>query len=452
MGSSLKSPLSPATSKSLLQWLRKITMLLFSAIAKRIIPASVAFLPFEILFLFLSVSVSRSYAIPAFARRYKTSCSSCHVIIPKLNHFGKAFKANGYRIPPKDEAFVKVPDVKLGDEEWKEVWPKGIWPGAIPGIPQIALRIDGDVVLNPSAEISSDFDFPREVEILAGGHAGDGFSYFLELAFENDQTALERAFAQFDHIAGTTLLNIKVGRYELAAVPFSRFSRRLSASDFLTSDFSAVPGGFRFRDRQQGIELWGARSGSTTGGFEYGIGIVNGSGSNRDNNASKDVYYRLSYKFGGFGVAGSRSQKVAKELKQVNNWRDDSFKIGTFGYFGKGVFSEEENRFNRIGFDFDFWYRDLNVFGAFVHGREFRDKVQEFVFDTYFVEAEYVLLPWIIGLIRFENVAQPGLDLRRIVPALIIAYRANVRLIGESEIYLDNSGNSLVRFRLDFLF
>ncbi|MFQ5649996.1 MAG: hypothetical protein ACE5IY_08645 [bacterium] len=393
-----------------------------------------------------------AYAIPAFARRYKTACTSCHVLIPKLNHFGKAFKNNGYRIPPMDEAFVKVPDVKLGDDEWKEVWPKGVWPGAIPGIPQIALRIDGDLVLNPEAEVSSDFDFPREIEILAGGHAGDGFSYFLELAFEHEEVVLERAFAQFDRIAGSTLFNLKIGRYELAAVPFSRFSRRLTSSDFLTSGFRALPGGFRFRDRQQGIELWGAKSLFESGGVEYGIGIVNGSGASRDNNASKDIYYRLSYKFGGFGVSGSRSEEGSKRFKQTNNWRDDSFKVGTFGYWGKAGVSGAENRFDRFGFDFDWWYRDLNVFGVFLHGRELKDDLQELDFDTYFVEADYVLLPWVIALLRYERAHQPGPDVERFVPGIVLALRANVRLVGETEIYLNDSGDSLTRLRLDFLF
>ena len=90
---------------------------------------------FTVIVPLITVFNSRSYAIPAFARRYGTSCSTCHVVIPKLNYFGKAFKANGYRIPPWDDAFIKVPDVELGDDEWKEVWPKGIWPGALPGVP-----------------------------------------------------------------------------------------------------------------------------------------------------------------------------------------------------------------------------------------------------------------------------------------------------------------------------
>ena len=55
-----------------------------------------------------------SYAIPAFARQYGTSCSTCHIDFPKLNDFGKAFKDAGFKFPKDDETFIKVPPVMLG--------------------------------------------------------------------------------------------------------------------------------------------------------------------------------------------------------------------------------------------------------------------------------------------------------------------------------------------------
>src|SRR5688572_30206606 len=55
---------------------------------------------FAIVFFLGSHSV---WALPIFARRYQTSCTTCHAIIPKLNPFGMAFRNNGYRIPGNDE-------------------------------------------------------------------------------------------------------------------------------------------------------------------------------------------------------------------------------------------------------------------------------------------------------------------------------------------------------------
>ena len=76
-----------------------------------------------------------SRAIPPFARQYGTSCSTCHIDFPKLNDFGKAFKDAGFKFPKNDEDFIKIPPVMLGAPAQKELWPKAIYPGTIPGSP-----------------------------------------------------------------------------------------------------------------------------------------------------------------------------------------------------------------------------------------------------------------------------------------------------------------------------
>ena len=53
-------------------------------------------------------------AIPAFARKYQTSCATCHNNFPELNDFGEAFKKNSFRFPKDDETYVKEAPVLLG--------------------------------------------------------------------------------------------------------------------------------------------------------------------------------------------------------------------------------------------------------------------------------------------------------------------------------------------------
>ncbi len=50
------------------------------------------------IFLF-SITVKSAEAIPAFARKYKTSCTTCHMIFPRLTPFGTAFRINSYQMP-----------------------------------------------------------------------------------------------------------------------------------------------------------------------------------------------------------------------------------------------------------------------------------------------------------------------------------------------------------------
>src|SRR6201993_4588397 len=90
----------------------------------------------------LVVFTGSSEAIPPFSRMYGTSCSTCHSDFPKLNDFGKAFKDAGFKFPKNDEDFIKVPPVMLGAPAQKELCPKTIYPGSIPGLPMIGLRFN----------------------------------------------------------------------------------------------------------------------------------------------------------------------------------------------------------------------------------------------------------------------------------------------------------------------
>src|SRR6202008_4093936 len=87
-------------------------------------------------------STTRLEAIPAFARKYKTACATCHNNWPELNDFGRAFKMNGFKFPKDDDQFVKDPPLMLGAEAQKEQFPYSIYPGELPIIP-VAFRYEG---------------------------------------------------------------------------------------------------------------------------------------------------------------------------------------------------------------------------------------------------------------------------------------------------------------------
>jgi hypothetical protein len=67
-------------------------------------------------------------AVPSFARKYQTSCLTCHTVYPVLNPFGEAFRRNGYRFPSQggslDSDAVKSPMIALGQEEYKKTFPR----------------------------------------------------------------------------------------------------------------------------------------------------------------------------------------------------------------------------------------------------------------------------------------------------------------------------------------
>ena len=136
---------------------------------------------FLIALVILLWTATDALALPIFARKYETSCTTCHVIIPKLNPFGIAFRNNGYRIPTADEKFIKDDPVDLGAPAWKKVWPKAVWPGDIQGLPPFALRVLTDVNVRPSRQVNVNLDFPHELEAYFAGTSGGSFSYFRQV-------------------------------------------------------------------------------------------------------------------------------------------------------------------------------------------------------------------------------------------------------------------------------
>src|SRR6185503_13445454 len=166
------------------------------------------------LILFLVDSAS---ALPIFARRYETSCTTCHAIIPKLNPFGIAFRNNNFRIPLADERLLKSDDVSLGAPAWKQLWPKAVWPGKIPSVPPVAFRAAVDVNLRPKQAVRTNFDFPNFMSIYFAGPAGDSVSFFGSLFIQGStsQLFIDRAWAQFrltPEEPGNNWLMLKVGR------------------------------------------------------------------------------------------------------------------------------------------------------------------------------------------------------------------------------------------------
>src|ERR1700688_4487277 len=96
----------------------------------------------------LLASVPKTSAIPAFSRKYQTSCTTCHNNYPELNDFGEVFKKNGLKFPKDDDSFVRDPPVMLAAKAQKEACPGAVFPGEIPGSLPIAFRYSGNFTWN----------------------------------------------------------------------------------------------------------------------------------------------------------------------------------------------------------------------------------------------------------------------------------------------------------------
>lgn len=411
-------------------------------------------------------------AIPAFARKYETSCMTCHVAPPKLNAFGRAFKNRGYRMPKDDEDLIKQKQVLMGAAAWKQVWPKAIWPADIPGGNYFAISFKTAFTVNPGAAVTNEFNGIGGVALLMGGTIGESLSFFGDFdLFENGNPGgIGRAYIQYNH--PSHWFNVSVGQLQPRAQPFQAdlsLTGFTGQTDYLANVFPMTSTGnfFGFSPAQKGVEFWGGREGPKgKGGLMWAAGVVNGElgdaadaladvpevgdqiagikkgiaghSGQFDMNSGKDFYFQGSYKIGGMGVFGSGAEST---LKQTNNWRDDSLTLG--GYFYRGttaaflstaapepVFDPSGNTFYRAGATLDWWFKDLNVFGGWQRNHDnLKDGTLANAGITT-VEANYVLpWPWIQPAVRFEAIKPDfGASFNRTTLSTTVLIRANMIL------------------------
>jgi hypothetical protein len=231
---------------------------------------------------------------------------------------------------------------------------------------------------------------------------------------------------------------------------------------------------WRFREDQPGIQIWGALNGPREkGGLTWAVGVANGQGL-IDSNDSKDLFARVAYKFGGYGELGGGEMP-----QNIEYWRDDSIKLGLFTYVGEstntyagsttalsgtpgaGIVtvsanSVVENDFSIVGAEFDWWFRDLNLFGLFLRQSDDdpRGTGESIDTDAWFVEANYVVYPWLIGIVRYGETKQDfsvrpdPVTQEFLVPAITLIARANVKFTIEAQVRLDDPGKGQDSFVL----
>ena len=421
---------------------------------------------------------------------------TCHIDFPKLNDFGKAFKDAGFKFPKDDENFLKVPNTLLGAEAQKQVWPRTVWPGQIPGMPPIGLRMNNffQVTGNnrnqfnalaapgtlPQVIPRSDFETGL-FSIFTAGNFGSDIAFWVDddisVAGDNAAGGLGDGYLKFVNIGRflklpTDALSIRAGQFELD-LPFTQ-ARNINLSPYdiyaqanigaissMLSSSQNVNNQFTFADAAKGVEFSG---GHNYGGYHYSVTIMNQntSGLGQSSNASpyvpsalggangglgfgsdssfKNVYARFSYRFNLERDAESRNSVQAAG---ATGPRDHTYlNFGTFYLRGNsqqgflGALANGDTRliyahepYYRAGGDFSFNYRTFNLFGVYMYGRDnnllpvdangalmplpvgsttavpvgFISSVPA-KFNGGFLEADYLLLPWIMAIGRWDGV------------------------------------------------
>lgn len=420
---------------------------------------------FAVVFVASLTLSQRADALPIFARKYHTSCMTCHEMFPRLNAFGEAFRLNGYIWPGGPEADAeqrKQEPIPLGAESYKQAFPDAVWPTELPeGVP-LSIRGIGTYAQHVASSSPDQARvFETEWELQTAGNLGESLSWFGHTNFVMDTTDAAKvqlvahpiALLNIEGLVGWRLLNLQLGTVAVEESDYYHY-RNHSTHQLLPAearplagiDTVPYPGGFAKPDlfklrRGPGAMFWG-----TTARSDYSIGYRIGDdlGGGQDQNVG---FFHWAYKFGGMDHYGRTAQNFAQ------GYMENSLAVGVFGDYGQvdvqptptAAFSAD--KFWRGGADFvlkvESWalrggaYRGShsNPYGALDTGRV--------DYTNWFAQTEYHVLPWLLGEVRYEKtywsvpstVHVGQTDRARIVPSINVLYGANVRFTIWGEIY-----------------
>jgi hypothetical protein len=244
------------------------------------------------------MAAQQADAIPAFARKYQLSCSTCHAPFPRLKPYGNDFASRGFRMAdPSQEPTRATYDV--GDP----------WLMLSRELP-LAIRLDGYASWKENAEADVDFETPWSFKLLSGGPIAKNISYYVYAIIEKGESIkLEDTFVQFNDLFGAPV-SLTFGQFQVSDSLFKR-ELRLERNDYaiFKTRVGIIPTDLTY---DRGFVLgWGAPA-----AIDVVLQLVNGNGigeaenDNFDDNSLKNFSARLARQFG-------------------------PVRVGLFGYWGK---------------------------------------------------------------------------------------------------------------------
>ena len=262
------------------------------------------------LFLAEGFLATDALAIPAFARKYGFSCTTCHAPMPRLKDYGNEFAGNGFRLPEGEEPPRAYRDT--GD-------PLLTLQRDLP----VAVRLDAFATFetNEGGDDVVDMKTPWGLKLLSGGSVAPNVGYYFYFyMFEGGEIAgVEDAYLHFNDLGGQQL-DLMVGQFQICD-PMMKRELRLSFEDYEI---------YRVRPGQSAANLTYDRGAMVTYDTDFGLGfvgqVVNGNGRveagedhTLDADPNKAVAGRVAYAAGPvtLGVFGYRAEETLDDGTDV---------------------------------------------------------------------------------------------------------------------------------------
>jgi len=392
-------------------------------------------------------------AIPALARKYATSCLTCHSVYPKLTPFGEAFRRNGYRFPGVDSDVVKAEQVALGQEANKKTFPATVWPASIPAAVPLSIGANGQAFVIPSktssagqaangAQVSLQ-DLALEGHLWGSVSLDDTITTWLEVTFGDGGADVEHAQVLFNDLLGPRhAVNLVVGHGFTNVSQYGPHSSYLGDKLITTVPVTDIYGLTGGDTGQSGWALAGNNytglevNGVVGGRFDYGVGLT--AGETNGNRAPTDnLYGHLGFKVGGMRLDGEEASGAADSVRP---WAEDSLGVYAFGYQSNTRFTAGGNLTNDVanvvgvGARGQYGSSELNLgFYSEAHNHGYADG-SKVTATVGFAELSHVVYPWLVPALRVERVAlkpQGGTSVSdvHVQPGLAFLIRPNLKLV-----------------------
>lgn len=373
----------------------------------------------------LAATALPARAIPAFARKYGTSCLTCHTVYPKLTPFGEAFRRNGYRFPGVDSDYVKQEQVALGQEANKKTFPKTVWPDSLPISVPIAIGANGQAFVYPDTgasvpranngtQLALD-DLVAEAHLWTGAALDDTITIWGELTLSSGGVDVEHAQVLFNDLVGPKhAVNLIVGKGFPTLTSFGPHSSYLADIAIPNAPVTAVYSGsadpFVLVDNYTGVEA----NGVVAGRADWSLGFNAGKNSLGTVYPNQSFYGHAGYKLGGMRLDGEGAQGPADAMRP---WAETALTVDVYAYravehfagpgstaaaavpardasstVGAAVRAQSGSAELDVGY-YAQWHD---------HGTADLGKVRA---GVAYAEASYVLYPWLVPAIRIEDIA-----------------------------------------------
>lgn len=267
-------------------------------------------------------------AMPAFARRYGTSCASCHAPFPRLGGIADMFAGHGFRMAPGE---TPSDTIETGDALL-----------ALGRTLPLAVRFDANAQLHGDGPPESDFQTPYGLKLLSSAPLSKDLSYyFYFFLYERGEVGgIEDAFVMWNDVAGRPV-DLVVGQFQVSDPLFKR-ELRLEYDDYVI---------YRARVGDQPTDLTydrGVMAIADAAGFTVTAMAVNGNGreaaqSNRrlDDDPVKNVAGHVSrdlvpgtLRAGAFGYFGAQDGEASGGAAV----RNEVWMAGADATLGRGPF------------------------------------------------------------------------------------------------------------------